>query len=345
MPTLESWCPRGLRQAATTLLLLTLAACGDSPTVTTPPPVNPSPGVNVTGAVVDGVSNQPVAGATILIGGLGQATSAPDGSFGLRTTESPATRAVTITSPSTIDRATWAFVSGTVMTLPLMPSSLGLTAFDQMFRGSGGALHRWTTAPRIVIQRRVLQFTNVTDTAYVATASVMSDPDVEALLADLTWALPQLTGSTFSAFADPQVEMAAENDRVAVSRTGIVVVARYQGLTSASTFWGYTRWAWNGAGEMQAGIVMLDQGFETSGSPFRRSLRAHELGHALGYNHVTATASVMSSAARTEPNDFDRGGSRIAFLRPVLNRSPDADPAPSAIPAGGPGTLVWSESP
>jgi hypothetical protein len=148
------------------------------------------------------------------------------------------------------------------------------------------------------------------------------------LLADLTWALPQLTGNAFFAFAEQQIETAAEGDRVRVSRPGLIVAARYEGLTAGTTFWGYTRWGWNGAGEMQAGIIMLDRGFETSGSIFRRSLRAHEFGHALGYNHVSGRESVMNPAARIEPNAFDRSGAKIAFLRPPLNRTPDIDPDP-----------------
>ena len=156
----------------------------------------------------------------------------------------------------------------------------------------------------------------------------MSDGEVSDLLADLRWALPQLTGNTFTAFADEQPESAAEGERVRVSRTGLIVVARYDGLTSATGYWGYTRWAWNGAGELQAGIVMLDRGFETSGSQYRRSLRAHEFGHALGYTHVSARNSVMNPDARTEPNAFDKDGAKIAFQRPPLNRSPDIDPDP-----------------
>jgi hypothetical protein len=93
-----------------------------------------------------------------------------------------------------------------------------------------------------------------------------------------------------------------------MQRLGSIVVARYEGLTAATTFWGYTRWAWNGAGEMQGGIVMLDRGFDESDSQYKRSLRTHELGHALGYQHVFALTSVMNSNARTEPNAFDRMG-------------------------------------
>jgi hypothetical protein len=79
---------------------------------------------------------------------------------------------------------------------------------------------------------------------------------------------------------------------------------------------------------MQAGILKIDHGFDTSGSPFRRSLRAHELGHTLGYRHVTLRDSVMQSHARTEPNAFDRDGARLAFQRPPGNRPPDVDPDP-----------------
>jgi hypothetical protein len=50
----------------------------------------------------------------------------------------------------------------------------------------------------------------------------------------------------------------------------------------------------------------------------------------------------MNSSARILPNSFDRHGSRIAFLRPPLNRSPDVDPDPMTVsrrPAAG---LTWT---
>nr|MBP6716260.1 hypothetical protein [Acidobacteriota bacterium] len=72
---------------------------------------------------------------------------------------------------------------------------------------------------------------------------------------------------------------------------------------------------------------MLDRDFERSGSPFLRSLRTHELGHALGYNHVFALDSVMNTSARIEPNTFDLSATRLAFLRQPGNRAPDIDPS------------------
>ena len=85
---------------------------------------------------------------------------------------------------------------------------------------------------------------------------------------------------------------------------------------------------------------MLDAAFDTTDGPFRRSLRVHELGHALGYNHVTLRESVMNSSARIEPNEFDLHGARLAFLRPPGNRSPDEDPDEFTSNLGT-GMLTW----
>jgi hypothetical protein len=296
------------------------------PTAPPPPPPPPQPIVTLRGTTLDGVSDAALSGVTIRVAGVGETVSNGDGSFELEVVEPEQVRAVTLASASTVERQTHLRVPGPAAVLSLMPQSLNLTAFDQMFRANG-SLARWTSAPEIVVQRRVLQFTTASESEYVATAAVMSDEEVEALLADLRWALPQLTGNTFQDFAAERRETADEGDRVPVMREGEIVVARYAGLQAATTFWGYGRWMTT-AGEVQAGIVMLDDGFENSGSSFRRSLRAHELGHALGYNHVSARESVMNSSARVEPNTFDRNAAKFAFGRPPMNRSPDIDPDP-----------------
>jgi hypothetical protein len=291
------------------------------------PPPPPEPGISFGGLVVDGLSARGLSGAVVRIDGLGETTTAEDGTFTFSTSESQEPRTVTITSSSTVERGTRLRVPGPSATVSLIPSSFDLAAFNQMFRGTG-ALHRWVTAPRLVIQRRALRFTDLTSFSYEATASLMADAEVSGLVADLEWALAQLTDGTFTHFAGVDVEAADEGASVEVSRPGAIVIARYEGLTAGTNFWGYARWSWNGLGELQGAIVKLDRAFEVSGSPFRRSLRAHELGHALGYWHVTLRDSVMQSHARTEPNVFDRDGARIAFQRPTLNRAPDLDPDP-----------------
>jgi hypothetical protein len=118
---------------------------------------------------------------------------------------------------------------------------------------------------------------------------------------------------------------------------GTIVVTRQQGLTSAAQFWGYARWSTTPDGEVTRAFLILDRDFERSQSAFRRSLRMHELGHALGAQHVMATPSVMHPNAQIEPNDFDRSAGRIAHLRPAGNRTPDIDPASHAATAAAAG--------
>ena len=262
-----------------------------------------------------------------------------DGRFSIEAPDPEQMREVTISSPSTVERVTRMRVPGPDLRVTLMPAALDLRAFDEMFRSSG-SLERWTSAPRVVVQSRVLQFTGVADTEFVGTTQTMSPAEVSGLFADLTHGLPQVTGNTFAAFASEENEQAAAGDRVSVSRNGYIIVARYEGLSAATGFWGYARWGTSG-GQVVRGIVMIDRAFDTSGSAFRRSLRIHELGHALGYNHVTARDSVMNSHARFEPSAWDRDAARFAFMRPPLNRSPDIDPDPFTLNMQASKQLVW----
>ncbi|MCC7010178.1 MAG: carboxypeptidase regulatory-like domain-containing protein [Acidobacteria bacterium] len=311
------------------------------PTPTPSPQPEPVPtGPLMLGMTVDALTDDAIGGATIRDERGNAATSRVTGAFELQLASATPSVRVTVTSSATVERVTQVPVTTEPATLTLMPRRLDLAAFDQMFRRDG-VLRRWTTTPRLVIQRRVLRFAAVDAATAVATAKVMGDEDVEALRADLLWTMPQLTGGRYDRFADVVVEGAAEGETVALERPGAIVVARFSGLTDGSTFWGYTRWAWNGAGQVQAAIVMLDEAFDASAGPYRRSLRAHELGHALGYNHVDVRPSVMDASGRVEPTDFDRDGSRFAFLRPTLNRAPDMDPDPASVSRVRGGGLAW----
>ena len=299
------------------------------------------PGRILTGSVVDGVSDGLIPSATLVIDGVGEFTTAADGTFRIEAADPEQLRPVTIRSAQTVQRNTHLRVPGPDTRLTLIPSAFDLVAFDQMFR-QGGALSRWIEAPRLTIQTRVLQFTTLAESDYLATDAIMTEEEVNQLVADLSWGLPQLTGGRFQNYATERRETAGVGGSVAVRRTGEIVVARYAGLQSATGFWGYGRWATASPGTIIGGIVMLDRDFELSGSPFRRSLRVHELGHALGYNHVTSRPSVMNASARVEPNDFDLSAARIAFLRPPANRAPDVDPDEFSINIRWGGLVIWS---
>jgi hypothetical protein len=121
-------------------------------------------------------------------------------------------------------------------------------------------------------------------------------------------------------------ETPSEGAAVSVQRDGAIVVARYQGLQAVTGYTGYGRWATLGDGTVTAGVVLYDADFDRTASANRRTLRVHELGHALGYSHVMARPSVMNSSPSAGPNDFDRDAARIAFQRAPGSKSPDVDP-------------------
>lgn len=302
-----------------------------------PPPAPPTR--RLTGTLIDGLSESFVAGASVTVDGLGVFTTTADGTFQIEAPDPERIRDLMISSDATVTRTTQLRVPGPDTQLTVIPRSFDLPAFDQMFR-SGGRLQRWVSAPRLVLQTRVLQFTNVTAQEYVAADAGMSDDDADLLIEDLKWGLPQMTDGRLQ-FAGEARETAASGSAVRVARPSEIVVARFEGLQAATGFWGYGRWASDGSGAIQGGIIMLDAAFDSSGSRFRRSLRVHELGHALGYSHVTVRPSVMNASAQIEPNEFDLNAARIGFLRPPGNRTPDIDPDAftSNLRTGG---LIWS---
>jgi hypothetical protein len=224
----------------------------------------------------------------------------------------------------------------------LIPASFDLTAFDQMFRSSG-RLARWMTAPPLVILTRAVQYESNSSNALTVLEDELTADEQQALLKDLSDGFVTLTDQQLGGFSSVTFESPAAGSRVDVMRTGVILVARSKGLTLGSTYWGYGRWATNGSGAVVGGNVMLDADFDASRSSYCRSLRMHELGHALGYNHVLANvrASVMNPAANYEPLDWDKQAVHIAFQRMPGNTTPDTDPSSFSLNLRT-GAVTWS---
>jgi hypothetical protein len=201
-------------------------------------------------------------------------------------------------------------------------------------------LYRWTTPPPLLVERRTLRFSGEDAGTATAEDDVMTDAEVATLEADLQTALPTMTGGAFAAFAGTQRQTANPGDTVSVLNTGSITVLRMAGLTTATSFWGFGRFQVQSDGTVVSGMVMLDRDFERSGHPSVRTLTAHELGHALGYSHVTMRISVMNADAGIAPTAWDADAFRIAFQRVPGNRSPDVDPPTVAAGAAG-GSAQW----
>ena len=313
-----------------------LGACGHSPTSPSRTPAQPVTSTT-TGRAVNVLTGDALAAVGLRLEDGTTATSGADGAFRI-TAATSGTHAVTLTSPDTVERQTSIRVPGPEASLSLVPASFDLATYDEMCR-AGGSLRRWSAAPSLAIVDAVVRFTSLSDMAYAALDARLTAQERESIAADLGSALPQVTGGSFGGFAAVRTESVAPGSQVSVSAPeGTILVVRVDGLTKGTGYWGYGRWA-SRASTVVAGTVMLDASFDTSSSQWVRSLRVHEMGHALGYDHVWRRLSFMNNSATQDPNAFDRDATRLAFQRPPGNQAPDKDP--SGYSANAAARLVW----
>ena len=159
---------------------------------------------------------------------------------------------------------------------------------------------------------------------YMATEEQVSDADVAELVRDLTDGLTVLTADTFKQFSSVSREVVPTGAMVSVSRPDQIVFARFNGLRRSTKTLGLGGRRTRKNGTITAGAILLDSDFDRSDVK-RRLLRTHELGHALGYNHVLSRTSIMNPKIGSEPNDFDREAAVIAFRLPALVASRQAN--------------------
>jgi hypothetical protein len=340
--------PRRRPRLALFALLIALQGCSGLPSAPTSGGQAPSTAPSFEGVTVSAIDGQPIAGVTVKIGSQ-TAVSDANGAFGVQNVGSGSQTAI-LMSASVVERHK-------LVTTPsleparesLIPGIFDLVAFDQMFRSGNAGLQRWTSAPSLVVLTTVMKYANALggQDEYYATSEQLTEEETTVLIDQLTQGLGLLTGNTFTSFAAIERESVSSGTKVSTLRSGKIVIGRYQGIVGLINTIGFGRWATDDSGQVIGGAVYLDRDFDKS-SEARRLLRTHELGHALGYGHVTARTSIMNPSIGPEPTTFDRQGAVIAFQRLPGNQSPDTDPGTSPA-SGGPlgmapgiSSPVWS---
>ena len=277
------------------------------------------------GETLSAIDGRPLAGLNIKIGSQ-TARSDQSGRFELQNLRD-GTDTLVVSGSSIVERQRMVTIpAAETAREALIPATFDLGAFDEMFRGTG-RLQRWTSAPSLVILGNVMQFDKTSsDDHYHATSEQLTEAEVALLIEHLTEGLALLTGNTFTAFSSIDVEHPPSGKSVNTLRAGSIVIGSYKGVQSLANTIGYGRWATNGTPEVIGGSIYLDRNYDRVNEG-RRLLRIHELGHALGYLHVTGRTSIMNPAIGPEPTEFDKQGAAIAFQRMPGNQSPDSDVA------------------
>jgi hypothetical protein len=303
-------------------LCLIAAACGGSGSS----PTSPDALGMFEGQTVSALDGTPMGVVSIKIGtrspvradagGHFQVDVGAPGTYGAVVTGSPVVERRTSVTAPTSERAKMA----------LIPTTFDLQAFDEMFRSANSRLQRWADRPSLVVLGSVMKYVSGVRDEYEATGEQLTPEEAAEFVSHLNEGLALLTGGTYTSFASVVVERLQAGQRATVRRGGTIVAGRYVGIVSLRSTIGYGSWAEQPDGTVVGGTMWLDRDFDRD-SPQRRLLRIHELGHALGYNHVTTRPSVMNPTIGPEPTQFDRVGASVAFQRPVGNQTPDTDPS------------------
>lgn len=256
-------------------------------------PSEASPDRTLVGQTVNALDGSAAVGLTVHVGSASPATTDANGYF-QAIVDGPGTYPATIVGAGIVARATT--LSGPtpdVTRLTLIPSSFDLAAFDEMFRGTNAQLQRWTARPKLVVSGNVMSYSASGLSDYPAKEESIPNEEISEMVAHLTEGLSLLTGGTYESFASVDVERSEAGERASTARTGTIVVGRYSGIVTLSNTIGLGRWAEDANGSVVAGAMFLDRDFDHDDSR-RRLLRIHELGHALGYLHVTSRTSIMN---------------------------------------------------
>lgn len=179
-----------------------------------------------------------------------------------------------------------------------------------------GQRQHWPSVPQLVVLTSVMEYHVDQSSLYAATSERVSAEDSTRLVEDLTAALALLTNGAFKEFATVQYETVPAGSSVAIVRPKQIVVGRFRGVRRLAHTIGFGGRKAGRDGAIVGAAVVLDSEFDRSSS-MKRLLRTHELGHALGFNHVKSRASIMNPRIGSEMTDYDRQIAMLAFQRPA----------------------------
>ena len=307
--------------------LTVVGACSPAPEAPSPVPIPDSPGpmLQTTVRVVSALGQQPGLPQVMvtLANGLEQQTDAAGLSVILSL--HPATVSLRLRDPAFLERETSVRIpdDGPV-DLSLIPSTHNLAAFEE-FAPRAPGLQRWTGNPRLLVLTHAVDYGGATlgFSEYPVTDRRISPAQLDCLAGGVAASLAEMSGGHLTWDSVDIAEIApGTRFRTDEIPEGTIVVLPSVSLGAAGRGTGYV--AAQGfiisRGAIWISAEMMDY-------CLTKLLYLHELGHALGYLHVTRTLSIMGLGLPPGLTDFDRNSIAILYQRRPGNRLPDRDPS------------------
>lgn len=328
---------RAIRNSVILAGLTVVGACGSAPGAPSPIPIPQPPGsmmFQTTVRVVSALSQQLGLPQVVLTVANGLEQQTDGAGMSVILAEAPATVSLRLRHPAFLERETNVRIphDGRV-DLSLIPSTHDLPAFEE-FAPRGPGLQRWTRNPRLQVLTHAVDYGGATlgFREYPVIDRPISPAQLDCLAAGVAASLAEMSGGHLTwesvdiAKVEPgtrfRTDETAEGTIVVLPSVSLGAPGRGTGYVGAEPFI-LTRGAvWMTAEGLNYCVTSL--------------LYRHELGHALGYLHVTRTLSIMGFPGLPPAlTEFDRNSIAILFQRPPGNRLPDRDPSGVSVNVTG----------
>ena len=283
------------------------------PVTMTVPSTSGSTSILLAGRLVDQFDGHALSGLTVQYAGK-SATTDGSGRFTIPGTASSSLTTLTLSGSGVYKRVTFAETGDSQW--QVVPASFSMTAFNDVARDEyGSGTVRWVGAPTVYVDTRPEGFTS---------------PDLSTWISEVKVQAAEFISDWTGAKIQPATVIVTSNPPRDFSPATIVIHfseddSRYGGN---SNFIGATRMSYTSAGTVSSAAIWLRYLGYSGNAGKRKGILGHELGHAMGYGHMTSgTFSFMepSLGTKTDLSSFDIQAASLLYSRAPENTSPDTD--------------------